>query len=506
MHKRQHLRRHAATTAIALAAVVSLSACQSPGETREDTAVGEAPDRLFLQQVTHTGAIVKWRGSARELCLIDNWGGTNCRLGEVTDGYHRQVRLTGLTPDTTYRYQVGQYRDRDYRFTTAPPPGELGEDGSINLWLLGDSGTASELDQHGNYSHAGDARAVMDGYRHFVDLYPARAADMILLLGDNAYLEGTDQQWQQAVFDLYNPMLYQAALWPTIGNHEMGSQTHEYQGRTVTYPGTSTSADPHSFVTVDERTPRTMPYLDIFTLPTGGEAGGVASGTEQYYAFNYGNLHVVSLDSQLSARDPAQRQAMKEWLVADLQANTADWTVVIFHHPPYSKSSHDSDTAAVAQLRGIDDPMVDMREEFTALFEDYGVDMVYSGHSHAYERSYYLNGHRGDSDTFDAARHAETGADGKPVTGRPGTPFYQISRASGVDDKVVYTVAGSAGKVDEGDNGLNHPAHVVQPADKQQRRGLAELGSVHMEITKTSLTARFIDTAGNVLDQAEIRR
>ena len=51
-----------------------------------------------------------------------------------------------------------------------------------------------------------------------------------------------------------------------------------------------------------------MPYLNIFSLPAAGESGGVASGTEQYYSVNYGNVHVVSLDSQLSARDPDQRE------------------------------------------------------------------------------------------------------------------------------------------------------------------------------------------------------
>ena len=39
-------------------------------------------------------------------------------------------------------------------------------------------------------------------------------------------------------------------------------------------------------------------YYDSFTLPTGGEAGGLASGTEAYYSFDYANVHFVCLDSQ----------------------------------------------------------------------------------------------------------------------------------------------------------------------------------------------------------------
>ena len=47
--------------------------------------------------------------------------------------------------------------------------------------------------------------------------------DMLLLLGDNAYLEGTDEQWQGAFFDIYTEIIKGVATWPTIGNHEMGT-------------------------------------------------------------------------------------------------------------------------------------------------------------------------------------------------------------------------------------------------------------------------------------------
>ena len=485
------------------ASLLFLAACT--GQAPEPPAP-TPPERLFLQQVTDNSAVIKWRGDARQLCLVESPGNNKCFLGELTGGYHREVLITGLEPETEYRYRLDNHAGTDYRFRTAPPKGELPESGSINLWILGDSGTAGPEDTDKMHGGRAEARAVMAGYETFTGLFPQKSADLILMLGDNAYLEGTDREWQRAVFDLYLPMIYQAAIWPTIGNHEMGAQTAQYQGRTVTYPGISSSPDPDSYITLDDRTPRRMPYLDIFSLPTRGEAGGVPSGTEQYYSFDYGTLHVVSLDSQLSARDPAERAAMKRWLESDLQSNTQSWTVVIFHHPPYSKSSHDSDSGAVARLGGIDVPMVDLRREFTGVFENYGVDMVYSGHSHAYERSWYLHGHRGDADSFDAGRHAEVDRQGNPVSGRPGEPYFQVSPSSGQDDRVVYTVAGSAGMVDTGDGNLDHPAHAVQPEDPENRHGLAQLGSVHLEVTESSLHARFIDTEGRVLDQVVIRK
>ena len=46
---------------------------------------------------------------------------------------------------------------------------------------------------------------------------------------------------------------------------------------------------------------QTGTYYDIFTLPKFGEAGGVASGTEAYYSFDFGNIHFIVLDSMETA-------------------------------------------------------------------------------------------------------------------------------------------------------------------------------------------------------------
>jgi len=189
-----------------------------------------------------------------------------------------------------------------------------------------------------------------------------------------------------------------------------------------------------------------------------------------------------------------------------LGSHQQDWTIVIFHHPPYTKGSHDSDAAAVAATFGVDQPIITMREEFTPIFESYGVDMVYSGHSHTYERSYYLNGHRGDAKSFNPNKHAELNAAGKIASGQTDQAYQQISPSTQLDDKVVYTVAGSAGKVDTGKGKLDHPAHALQPRDPLQRHGLAELGSVVLEATRSELSAFFINNKGIVLDSVTLLR
>lgn len=442
--------------------------------------------RLFLQQVTSNSAILKWRGEASEVCFGTEMSGLTGRASATaTETEHKEALLSDLSPDTRYYYSIGGAGDApaDQYFNTAPNDGELPGDGNTHIWIIGDSGTASELRLFSEeLEHPGEAEAVLDGFVGWNDANGQEDVDLFLLLGDNAYREGTDEQWQIAVFDLYGDILKRAAVWPTIGNHEMG-----FLGGSVASDVTEYQAlvEGDDFVQPDR-----APYMDIFTLPMEGEAGGVASGTEQYYSFNYGNVHVISLDSQVTIRDDVLREAMKDWLEADLSSNASDWTVVIFHHPPYTRGSHNSDN----RLGGIDQPIFDIREQFNPLFEEYGVDLVYSGHTHAYERSYYLSGHTGLSDTFDAATHTELNGSGQSASGQGDEAYTQIT-VSGMDDKVVYTVAGSSGKIDGGT--LDHPAHFSS---------LNVRGSVILDATANSLTARFIDESGAELDSFTMSR
>lgn len=444
------------------------------------------PQRLFLQQLGSDRAIVKWRGNrdggaeAEVLCYGTQpaaLSASSATVATVTQTGHREALLTGLTPDTTYYYSVGggPTAEAMHSFRTAPAAGRLPADGNIRIWIVGDAGTAGA-----------DQRAVRDGYKAWVASHGGEPADLFLMLGDNAYTEGTDAQHQAAVFDMYPDILATTGLWPTIGNHEMGSSGLSTATTTSAY----VSASGAGSADVPPNSP--MPYLNIHTLPANAESGGVPSGTEQYYSFDYGSVHVVSLDSQVSMRDAANRAAMKDWLVADLAANDADWTIVIFHHPPYTKGSHDSDNA----MAGIDQPIFDMREQFTPVFEEHGVDLVYSGHSHSYERSYYLHGHTGLSGTFAPAVHAELNDAGQPASGEGAEAYGQVTR-NGTDDKVVYTVAGSSGQATTTSPGYPHPAMFYSAI---------VLGSVVIDAGERALVARFIDANGGELDAFTIRR
>ena len=227
----------------------------------------------------------------------------------------------------------------------------------------------------------------------------------------------------------------------------------------------------------------TGPYYDIFSLPRSGESGGVASGTEAYYSFDYGNIHFICLNTGNTDRSPpimTWLEAEMTWLEADLQANDKAWVIAFWHDPPYSKGSHDSDSEA---------SLIRMRQNAVPILEQYGVDLVLTGHSHSYERSYFIDSHYGLSETFTDAMKKDPG-DGKET----GDGAYRKSDTVGAPNGgAVYAVAGSSGK--RGRGPLNHPAMVD---------GIYTWGSMVLDVNGNRLDAMFLESTGTILDNFTI--
>ncbi|MBY0493827.1 MAG: metallophosphoesterase [Cyanobacteria bacterium] len=89
-------------------------------------------------------------------------------------------------------------------------------------------------------------------------------------------------------------------------------------------------------------------------------------GGERYRTFRKGNARFFALDSNYM--DPDQVR----WLEKELQASGSDWKIAYFHHPLYT-----------AATRG---PTVELRAVLEPLFLKYGVNVVFTGHEHLYER------------------------------------------------------------------------------------------------------------------------
>src|SRR5687767_5402286 len=132
----------------------------------------------------------------------------------------------------------------------------------------------------------------------------------------------------------------------------------------------------------------------------------------------------------VNARTPGS--PMLNWLEQDLAANTNDWIIAFFHHPPYTKGSHSSD-------REIEH--IEMRENVMPILESYGVDLVLGGHSHIYERSFLLSGHYNSSSTLAPGMIRDAGS-GRPTdTGA----YRKTSSGPNANEGAVYVVAGSSG-------------------------------------------------------------
>jgi hypothetical protein len=403
----------------------------------------------YLQSGTRSSMIIKWRTDEPTSSRVV-YGSDFDNLDESIileeNNIKHEVLIDGLKENSKYYYCIGNKEelfirdDPSYYFITSP---DADHSSIVRIWAIGDFGTG---DVH--------AKRVKNGYLKYKR---DNHTDVWLMLGDIAYYFGKEEEFQRGVFnDIYTHIMRNTVIWPTPGNHDMRSADSQTQ---------------------------TGPYYDVFTVPTNGEAGGIPSGTEAYYSFDYGNIHFISMDSEDTPREVHGKMA--QWLRTDLENDNHTWKIAYFHHPPYTKGTHDSDRDIDSRGR-----MKHMRENFLPILEEHGVDVVLSGHSHIYERTYLLKGHFGYSTDFDPDQMiVQQGHDKK----KNKSAFIKQKNNEGT----VYVVCGVSGsRPSHGD--CNHPAIAVCRTKYR--------GSMSIEVRENMLLATFVDEYGRVKDSFTITK
>jgi len=165
------------------------------------------------------------------------------------------------------------------------------------------------------------------------------------------------------------------------------------------------------------------------------------------YSFDSGSAHFVFIEANphlfnaqldgtavyASAQTAfsAYPSVLREWLINDLDSSAQPWKVVVFHQPAFSSGNA---TVKNSQMRTV-----------AKFLEDHGVNMVFNGHEHNYQRTFPLR--------------AEAGVVGAPSP--LGSPAVDIDTSfngasNTVPDGVLYLVEGAGGNRDF-DNDLNQP-------------------------------------------------
>ncbi len=196
----------------------------------------------------------------------------------------------------------------------------------------------------------GDTRTNANAHAAVIQGIINSAPEIVLHTGDLVENGDDSGQWGRQFFGPAHDLMINTPLLPIIGNHEGSGNL----------------------------------FRDLFSL----------GNNDYWFAFTYGGVRFIGLNTHNVIYSPGSTQYT--WLEEELQSpecTSADWQIVYFHHPPYTATSGHSDD-------------MNVQTYLVPLFEQYGVDMVFNGHSHAYER-YFHNG----------IYYIVTGGGGAPLAG-----------------------------------------------------------------------------------------
>ena len=190
--------------------------------------------------------------------------------------------------------------------------------------------TAVAADSPFRFATYGDNKDGPMNHERVADAVLATQPAFLIHNGDLVSRGNIEKQWGLYFFGPARRLMHSVPVFPVFGNHE-------------------------------DRSPL---FFDYFSLPE----------NEAWYSFDFGNSHFVVLDSPYEEQMEIDSDQIN-WLQDDLAASTATWKFVHFHHPPFSSGGF-YHAASRLELKNLLHP----------IFERHGVDFVFNGHDHSYER------------------------------------------------------------------------------------------------------------------------
>ncbi|MBM3144910.1 MAG: hypothetical protein FJ010_08035 [Chloroflexi bacterium] len=232
-------------------------------------------------------------------------------------------------------------------------PAKSYEGGSSSAYLLhieyaGEAALAPMPHSTGNvtrFAVIGDYGTGLDSEAQVAELVASWDPDFIITTGDNNYPSG-----EAETIDLNIGQFYSQFIGDYRGEFGSGAEINRFWA----------SLGNHDWRAIDcDEAGCTGPYFDYFTLP----------GNERYYDVDYGAIHLFALDTDSKEPDGYDvNSAQAAWLKQALAESEACFNIVYGHYPPYSSAHHGS----VSEIQWP--------------FEEWGADVVISGHDHTYER------------------------------------------------------------------------------------------------------------------------
>lgn len=298
----------------------------------------------FVQNVTTQGCQVLWKTPLPASSVVEY--GVTPALGQsvsdTTPTTNHVMSINGLSPDVHWYYRVRSATGNEeavspvYRFRT------LRTGGDVSFAVFGDSGSG-----------------IRPQYE-VASCLAAAAADLVLHTGDLTYPNLNRGLVDARCLSVYAALMRGTPFFLTPGNHDL-------------YAADALAT-----------------YLETFRMPT-----NAATGTMHFYSFDYGDVHFVSLfvPTLTSFVDTVNYTlgvggAQLRWLTNDLAATAKPWRVVFMHSPLFTSTAHRWNDY---NANGILDRL-ELQEWLLPLLSQYGVQAVFSGHSHCYERFAPVNG------------------------------------------------------------------------------------------------------------------